>query len=274
MGWVLLATITFVVIQIFQCTPVSAIWESWEEDYPAPYHCFDINALAYAAAGFSIAQDIVILTIPLPLLVKLNTGRGRKVGIVIMFSLGIFVLATSCIRLRFLILFARSKNPAWDYADSLIWSGIEVAVSVLVASLPAIRALLVRMWPRVFSTDVRKAGGRPSETSAGPKIPPLGMLNTRFGGGRGTVRSPQSRLFSMLAKTRCEDEEGDDPSENQLGPGDRVRGNVQTRANVGDSPVGIPRRLTLGSTIGTSFLDVESRSSSRNSIVSRPDRPC
>lgn len=244
MCWVLLATTTFIILQIFQCRPISAIWESWKGDYPVPYHCFYVNTLVYAAAGFSIAQDIVILALPLPLLLKLNANWRRKVGILVMFSLGIFVLATSCIRLRFMVQFARSTNPSWDYEETLIWSAAEVAMSIMVASLPAIRTLVVRVWPRMLSTGARKSSMRPSETSSEPKRPSIGI-------GRRPARSPQSRLFSMLARTRGEEEEGDSPSESQLELGDHARGGIRTGTSMENTSVGVdgvpPRRLTLGS---------------------------
>lgn len=269
MCWVLVSTTTFVILQIFQCTPISAIWRSWEGNYPMPYHCFDVNALVYAAAGFSIAQDIVILAMPLPLLLSLNTKWRRKFGIVIMFSLGVFVLATSCIRLRFMVLFARTTNPAWDYSDVLVWSGVEVAVSIIVTSLPAIRILLIAMWPKAFSTGVRKSSGRPSGASGQSENPPLG-------GMRRPVRSPQSRLFSMLAKTKVGDDEGAGTDQTQLDPVDRTGGHMWTGTSFGATQhVGvddvIPNRLTLGSTIGMGFLDGESRNSSCSSVA--PIRP-
>lgn len=274
MCWVLVSTTTFVILQIFQCTPISAIWRSWEGNYPVPYHCFDVNALAYAAASFSIAQDIVILAMPLPLLLSLNTKWRRKVGIVIMFSLGVFVLATSCIRLRFLVLFARTTNPAWDYSDVLVWSGVEVAVSIIVSSLPAIRILLIAMWPKAFSTGVWKSSGRPSGASGESENPQLGAV-------RRPVRSPQSRLFSMLAKTKVGDDEGAGTDQTQLHPVDHTGGHMWTGTSLGDTVhVGgddvVPNRLTLGSTIGMGFLDGESRNSSCSSVapIGKPNYPC
>ncbi|KUI73557.1 hypothetical protein VM1G_09165 [Cytospora mali] len=261
--WVLVSTTTFVILQIFQCTPASATWESWKGNYPVPYQCFDVNALVYAAAGFSIGQDIIILVIPLPLLLNLNTKWRRKLGIVFMFSLGLFVLVTSCIRLRFVVRFARSTNLAWDYADTLNWSGVEVAVSIVVASLPAIRVLLISIWPKVFSMSVKNSSGRPPDTLSELKQLPSG-------GERWLVRSPQSRLFSMLAKTIGEKEEGNGPDGSQLERGDTLMGGMHTGTRIGDSPVGVdevvPNRLTLGSTIGKGFLDGDSKGLSLDRI--------
>ncbi|KAK0634833.1 hypothetical protein B0T17DRAFT_472500, partial [Bombardia bombarda] len=150
MAWVSLSSIIFVFLQIFQCVPIAFIWEGWKKGEFGPYKCLDINALGFASAAFSIAQDIVILVMPLPLLARLNVSRRSKLGIMVMFSLGIFVLITSCVRLWTLHSFGDSVNPTWDYTDALIWTGLEVAVSIIVTSLPAIRVLISRRIPSVF----------------------------------------------------------------------------------------------------------------------------
>lgn len=147
MTWVAVSGLIFITIQIFQCTPVSFMWEGWKGDY-GPHSCVDINKLVFTAAGFSIAQDVVILFMPLPLLAQLQTSWRVKLGAMVMFSLGIFVVITSCVRLGAIVLFARSTNPTWDYTGTLIWTGLECAVSIIVASLPAIRVLLSRLYPK------------------------------------------------------------------------------------------------------------------------------
>ncbi|KAK3387575.1 CFEM domain-containing protein [Podospora didyma] len=144
MAWVVVSGIMFVFLQIFQCIPIPFIWEGWKGGVFGPYRRLDISALAFTTAGFSIAQDIVILIMPLPLLARLNVSRRSRCGIMVMFSLGIFVLITSCVRVWAIYGFGDSVNPTWDYTDALIWTGLEVAVSIIVTSLPAIRVLISR----------------------------------------------------------------------------------------------------------------------------------
>ncbi|KAI3393463.1 hypothetical protein diail_4226, partial [Diaporthe ilicicola] len=67
-----------------------------------------------------------------------------RVDVGIMFSLGFFILLTSCIRLGSIVKFASTYNPSRDYTGPLIWSGLECGVSMIVTSLPAIRMLLTR----------------------------------------------------------------------------------------------------------------------------------
>ncbi|KAL2759588.1 hypothetical protein ACRALDRAFT_1060380 [Sodiomyces alcalophilus JCM 7366] len=138
-------------MQIFQCTPIEYNWLGWKGQF-GPHRCLNVNMLVNVAAGFSIAQDVVILALPLPLLYGLNMSWRSKVGVIIMFSLGIFITITSCIRLQYLITFAESTNPTWDYADTLIWSGLEVSVSVIVTSLPTLRMFFKRVLPGMFGS--------------------------------------------------------------------------------------------------------------------------
>ncbi|KAK4204714.1 hypothetical protein QBC40DRAFT_164105 [Triangularia verruculosa] len=170
MTWVGLSGVIFVFCQIFQCIPIPYIWEGWRKGEFGPFTCLDINTLGYTTAAFSIAQDIVILVMPLPLLIKLNVSVRSKIGIMVMFSLGIFVLITSCVRLWALYDFGDSVNPTWDYTNALIWTGLEVGVSIIVTSLPAIRVLLSRRGGNLLggsrSTALAMRGVLGSETTS------------------------------------------------------------------------------------------------------------
>ncbi|KAK0626376.1 hypothetical protein B0T14DRAFT_387386, partial [Immersiella caudata] len=170
MAWVGISGIIFVFLQLFQCVPVQFIWEGWKKGDFGSYQCLDVNALAFTTATFGIAQDIVILVLPLPLLAKLDVSRRSKLGIMLMFSLGIFVFITSCVRLWTIFSFGDSVNPTWDYTNVLIWTGLEVAVSIIVTSLPAIRVLLSHCFPDTFGSPPpsrrRGAGGGYTSTSS------------------------------------------------------------------------------------------------------------
>ncbi|KAK0705085.1 hypothetical protein B0H67DRAFT_370576 [Lasiosphaeris hirsuta] len=169
MAWVSLSGAIFVFLQIFQCVPIPFIWEGWKKGDFGPYSCLDINALGFTSAASSIAQDIVIIIMPLPLLTKLNVSRRSKFGIILMFSLGIFVTITSCVRLWTLYTFGDSVNPTWEYTNALIWTGLEVAVSIIVTSLPAIRVLISRCFPGMFGSlsGSRRRRGYSSNSSFG-----------------------------------------------------------------------------------------------------------
>lgn len=58
----------------------------WDRDLRGT--CLDVNAAAYANSGMSIVQDLIIVSLPLPVLHKLNMGLKKKIGVGLMFALG------------------------------------------------------------------------------------------------------------------------------------------------------------------------------------------
>lgn len=165
MAWVGVSGVIFVFMQIFQCIPVEFVWEGWLGTF-GPHRCLDVHALTYTAAAFSITQDIVILVMPLPLLWNLNTGLRQRIDIGIMFSLGFFILLTSCIRLGFIVKFASTYNPSRDYVGPLIWSGLECGVSMIVTSLPGIRTMLTRRRAALAGSTAVKRSDYASQGSS------------------------------------------------------------------------------------------------------------
>lgn len=75
--------IAFFLVMAFQCLPVRSIWDQTVEK-----KCLNQTAIIFAGAGFSIAEDVIILLLPLPCVWKLNLGRMKRFNLVVMFSLG------------------------------------------------------------------------------------------------------------------------------------------------------------------------------------------
>ncbi|KAK0762926.1 hypothetical protein N5P37_004452 [Trichoderma harzianum] len=155
--FVTLYGIAFVLVAIFQCTPVKFYWEKWDGLHQGT--CLDINAIAWTNAAISIATDIWILAIPLWQLKSLNLDWRRKLGVGVMFCVGAFVTVVSILRLRSLIQFGTdSLNPTWDFYDVSVWSVVEINTGLICICLPSLRLLLVRIFPKLQGTTERYYG--------------------------------------------------------------------------------------------------------------------
>ncbi|PMD58647.1 uncharacterized protein K444DRAFT_724157, partial [Hyaloscypha bicolor E] len=137
------ATIT-TLMAIFQCIPIQSIWN------PAlPKTCIDVNTFSIATSAVNTALDVVIIMIPLPELNTLNLHWKQKIGVFGVFLTGGFATATSITRLFFLVNFETSRDA------TLIWSIFELNISLICASLPAIRPLLSHYFPKIMgSTEI------------------------------------------------------------------------------------------------------------------------
>jgi len=91
LAYFLLATslaygIAFTVTCLFNCTPVSYIWTSWDGEHSGT--CINFHVFAWAHAGVNIILDVTILAIPIPELLRLSMSMRKKLYIITMFSIG------------------------------------------------------------------------------------------------------------------------------------------------------------------------------------------
>ncbi|KAG9494908.1 hypothetical protein J7337_013137 [Fusarium musae] len=145
--------ITFELISIFQCRPIDGAWRAWDKEYKAK--CNNINLQGWFAAILNIILDVGTMVIPLKELYGLSMSLRKKIQLMLMFSVGIFVTIVSAVRLQSLASYATTSNVTQDYVEIGYWSTIEVPVGIFCACMPAIRALFGIVFPKVFASTNR-----------------------------------------------------------------------------------------------------------------------
>ncbi|POS69965.1 CFEM domain-containing protein [Diaporthe helianthi] len=126
---------------------MSYFWNMWDGDHVG--RCINIYAMAWAHAIINIALDVWMLALPASQVWGLKMPFRRKLGVMVMFGLGIFITIVSCIRLRSLIGFAQAypQKPTMDFFGVALWSALELTTGVTVACLPATRQVVVKYVP-------------------------------------------------------------------------------------------------------------------------------
>ncbi|KAG9698227.1 CFEM domain-containing protein, partial [Aureobasidium melanogenum] len=148
--------IVYVVIGI--CVAYGLSFKQLDDNYKGS--CNNIHIQGWLSAIFNIVIDIIILVLPLKELYELNASLKKKLLVMVMFSLGIFVTFVSVVRLHSLIVFANSQNITWDYNDAAWWSTVEIHVGIICACLPSVRALFVSLGASALGTT--RANSRPT----------------------------------------------------------------------------------------------------------------
>lgn len=87
MGLTVAQGFAFTVACIFNCQPVTYIWQSWDGQHSGK--CINLNLFAWVYGGLNILLDLGILAIPIPELLTLSLSPKKKVYIIMMFSVGI-----------------------------------------------------------------------------------------------------------------------------------------------------------------------------------------
>ncbi|KAF4254492.1 hypothetical protein CNMCM8812_004744 [Aspergillus fumigatus] len=137
------------------CVPVSKFWHEEQHGY-----CLDKKALWFSNSAIHIFTDILILVFPMPSLKNLQLPRRQRYALMAVFALGSFVLITSILRLKSLMVISNSSDPTYDNPGAAKWSAIECNVAIICACLPGIRAFITKLLPRFLSSYKSKSNTR------------------------------------------------------------------------------------------------------------------
>ncbi|KAJ5899244.1 hypothetical protein N7495_003988 [Penicillium taxi] len=150
-------TIWAVLSAIFNCIPPQAAWGAAPKG-----KCLDAEAVGFANAAINIFSDICVLVIPIPQLKTLQIPRKQRIILITVFSCGGFACITSIIRLYSFWVVSTSPEEikSTKAVDIAIWSGIEINLGIICASVPTLKPLASRLLPKLLSYDLYNTSGR------------------------------------------------------------------------------------------------------------------
>ncbi|KAL4919815.1 hypothetical protein BDW62DRAFT_178507 [Aspergillus aurantiobrunneus] len=208
LGVVIVYSTWAIVSGFLNCVPVAKFWNR-----EIPGTCLSFEALWFFNASMNIATDLTLLVLPMPQLSQLHLPRRQKFALIAVFALGGLVVITSVLRLSSLRTVAKSIDTSWSNVAAAYWTAAECNVAIICASLPFLRPLISRLFPKFLSTNSYKKNnytGSPNRTTAArstrlratdPDLcyqgPEFGLLTTdtdmaagdRAGGGIGGTTS-------------------------------------------------------------------------------------
>ncbi|KAF2260003.1 hypothetical protein CC78DRAFT_40896 [Lojkania enalia] len=152
---------------LFQCWPVPFFWDGWKGEMPGKC-TVDIRLFGFIRGAVEICLDIAILSLPLPTLAKLQMSLRKKLQIMSMFCVGFVITVVSCLRLHALIQFDQTQNPTYDNTAGVYWCVTEANLFIVVACMPAMRAILRKVSPTCFGST-HDASGYARNTNSNSK---------------------------------------------------------------------------------------------------------
>jgi hypothetical protein len=133
----------FVFMLIFACSPTEAYWKSFNLTYLATeeFTCGDTRYANILSGALSIASDLWSVLLPCLMLRNFEAPRRQKIALNCIFSLGLLVVAAGSVRTYYLEKLGHTLDLTWVGFDVYIWAQLEVQLSLICASAPALRAL-------------------------------------------------------------------------------------------------------------------------------------
>ncbi|KAF2855331.1 hypothetical protein T440DRAFT_464603 [Plenodomus tracheiphilus IPT5] len=154
MGICVVYGIALLFTSIFSCVPVRAYWQVLEQ---ADAICIPNEVLWYMNASLNILCDLLVAILPVRVIWKLQIPKQQKIALMAILTIGWFVCVVSILRLHALIvLVANLDDSTWYSSTTAYWSAIEMNLTIVCASLPALKPLFINIIPGFGS---RKGSG-------------------------------------------------------------------------------------------------------------------
>ncbi|KAI4591734.1 hypothetical protein KJ359_012657 [Pestalotiopsis sp. 9143b] len=133
---------SWIIVTICILAGCSPIYKNWQI-YPNPgLNCQPaisrINV--FVTLAFNVSTDLYLLTIPIPMLWSAQIQLWKKLGLIVLFSGGIFVMMAGILRCVLII-----SNDVTGAQDAAAWAIRETFVAVVTSNVPLIFPLM-RKW--------------------------------------------------------------------------------------------------------------------------------
>ncbi|OBR14431.1 Pth11-like integral membrane protein [Colletotrichum higginsianum IMI 349063] len=144
------------------CKPLPFYWNQFVGEQGT---CLDLNTFYLALGIINMINDIIVLVIPIPQVLKLQMSGRRKLAVCSIMLLGSFVCVASAVRIWYLERFSKAQDVTWMMGPVFIWSAIEPSVAIVSACLAHLAPLRKIVRNKISSTQ-RSAQSGPSSNSA------------------------------------------------------------------------------------------------------------
>ncbi|RYP53962.1 hypothetical protein DL769_010422 [Monosporascus sp. CRB-8-3] len=163
--------LTAIILTNLACTPYRRNW-----DKTVPGTCLDIRVINLSTAVINLVVDVVILALPQKVIWDLQMSGRRRVGISLIFAIGIVACVSAACRIQAATGWLRSDDMTYHFSSVALWASAELACGMLVFSIPAVpkafAGLKVPGWLSSLGSwaDTVTRGGRRRSRNSWPSL--------------------------------------------------------------------------------------------------------
>ncbi|KXX73599.1 Phosphoglucosamine mutase [Madurella mycetomatis] len=122
------------------CIPIEKMWDTSISGYCHPWSVW------WALTYLHIITDFMIFVIPIPVVSTMTIPKRQKAGILIVFSVGLFVCLISVLRAVWLNQLLYSADMTWHFTAIANWSSTELNLAVVCGCMPTLKPVLTKIF--------------------------------------------------------------------------------------------------------------------------------
>ncbi|KAH7309754.1 hypothetical protein B0I35DRAFT_515158 [Stachybotrys elegans] len=142
---------------LFQCVPIYTNWHPEMRNDPDT-RCIDLS-FHIIQSSLTILTDVLILALPFYIFLRLKMARGAKIALCGIFAIGLLVPIVAIVRLVNIYNILYNGERSVHYSLAYVWTAVEVNLAVICCSMPSLRPLFSRWFPKLFDLSQDKSSG-------------------------------------------------------------------------------------------------------------------
>ncbi|KAL3481107.1 hypothetical protein BJX99DRAFT_195375 [Aspergillus californicus] len=141
-----------------QCRPHEAIWKFY-----LPAKCYSLPDVMLTSASVQVASDIFMFFLPQRIIWRLQMNWQKKLGVSVIFSVGILASVAACFRLAHTVAFANTTDTMYLIGPLLFWACGEMTCGFFILSVPCLSKIIMESGlPRRVKSSLG-FGSKPSQ---------------------------------------------------------------------------------------------------------------
>ncbi|KAL4908114.1 hypothetical protein BDW74DRAFT_97192 [Aspergillus multicolor] len=145
-----IANLLAAIFVFVQCKDPRSNWDPSIVSQCWPDYVFTNYSLFVGA--YSGLQDFLLALLPWTIVWSLQMKK-EKLGVAIAMSLGIFAGAAAIVKTTYLVKLSEKSDFTWKIVPLLNWAAVEDALTVIAASIPTLKPLLIRIFPSSIAQE-------------------------------------------------------------------------------------------------------------------------
>ncbi|RYP81173.1 hypothetical protein DL769_002121 [Monosporascus sp. CRB-8-3] len=122
-----------IILQLTACSPFERNW-----NVLTPGKCLDTTGIAVAISAINLAFDLVIFILPQKVIWALQMSMKRRLGISIIFAVGVLGCVAAGFRLSASLQFYKARDTSYTFARVALWCLAEETCAFIVFCAPSI----------------------------------------------------------------------------------------------------------------------------------------
>ncbi|GME48407.1 60s ribosomal protein l36 [Neofusicoccum parvum] len=156
-----------IILLNMQCRPHEAIWKFY-----LPSKCYDLPKVMLTSASCQVITDIVMVFLPQKMIWGLHLNWQKKLGVSIIFGVGVVASVAACFRLAHTVTFSKTTDTMYYIGPLLFWACAEMTCGFFILSVPCLPKIvkessLPRAIKRALGLSVKSTTGPSNGTPSG-----------------------------------------------------------------------------------------------------------